>query len=222
MQSLLNQPEPESSTWSDIAPLLNVAMAELGEKDHSAIVLRFFEGKDLKQVGAALGVNENAAATRVSRAVEKLRKFFVKRGMPLSSAVIGEAISTNSVQAAPAALAKTVTVAAYAKGAAVSASTLTLIKGALKVMAWEKVRTATIIGVCALLTGSAVLTVINVTDHSIRTMPPDWVSFAGAVDAWHWSHGKITVHDDFGDGVLVSGKEYGDFQPVRQRHRELS
>ncbi len=29
-----------------------------GEKDHSAIVLRFFEGKDLKAVGTALGVSE--------------------------------------------------------------------------------------------------------------------------------------------------------------------
>src|ERR1700723_536969 len=38
MQSLLNQPESESSPWSDIAPLLNTPMAELGGKDHSAIV----------------------------------------------------------------------------------------------------------------------------------------------------------------------------------------
>ena len=33
----------------------------LAKKDHCAIVLRFFEGKDLKQVGAALGVSENTA-----------------------------------------------------------------------------------------------------------------------------------------------------------------
>jgi len=53
MQSLSNQPEPETSAWTNIAPLLDVAMAGLGEKDHSAIVLRFFEGKDLKEVAAA-------------------------------------------------------------------------------------------------------------------------------------------------------------------------
>ena len=211
MQSLLNQPEPESSPWSDIAPLLNSAMAELGGKDHSAIVLRFFEGNDLKQVGVALGVSENTAATRVSRAVDKLRRYFLKHGVVSTTAIIAGAISANSVQAAPAALAKTVTVTAYARGATAGGSTLALIKGTSKVMAWEKVRTAMVIGVCTLLTGTAVLIAINVTDHSIRTMPPDWVSFAGAVDAWHWSHGKITVHDDFGDGVLVSGKEYGDF-----------
>lgn len=67
MQSLLNQPEPDSSPWINIAPLLDIAMARLGKKDHSAIVLRFFEGKDLKQVGAVLGVSKSTAKTRVSR-----------------------------------------------------------------------------------------------------------------------------------------------------------
>ena len=138
MQSLLNQPEAESSPWSDIAPLLNSAMAELGGKDHSAIVLRFFEGKNLKQVGAALGVNENAAATRVSRAIEKLRTIFVKRGVILPAAVLTASISANSVQAAPVAMAKSVSALAMAKGAAATSSTSTLIKGTLKLMAWTK------------------------------------------------------------------------------------
>ena len=127
-------------------------MAGLGEKDHSAIVLRYFQGKDLKQVGAALGVSENAAKTRVSRALEKLRQFFVKRGITLSAAVIAGAISANSVQAAPAALAKSVTAMAMAKGATASGSTLTLIKGALKIMAWTKAKTAIVVGVAAILT----------------------------------------------------------------------
>ena len=61
MQSLLNQPEPDTSPWPGMAPLLDIAMAGLGEKDHNAIVLRFFENKDLKQVGDALGTSEDTA-----------------------------------------------------------------------------------------------------------------------------------------------------------------
>src|SRR5271169_3348181 len=57
MDTALNQAEPEESAWADIAPLLDTAMGSLGQKDHCAIVLRFFEGRDLKQVGAALGVS---------------------------------------------------------------------------------------------------------------------------------------------------------------------
>src|SRR5271168_4080260 len=41
MQSLLNEPEPDAR--NQIAPLLGGAMEQLGQKDHDAVVLRFFE-----------------------------------------------------------------------------------------------------------------------------------------------------------------------------------
>ena len=117
MQSTLNEPDAEA--WRQIAPLLDDAMGRLGEKDRNAIVLRFFENKNLREVGAALGASEDAAKMRVNRALEKLRKFFTKRGVTHSTAaIIAGAISANSVQAAPVALAKTISAVALAKGAA--------------------------------------------------------------------------------------------------------
>src|SRR5450759_4848978 len=142
MQSILNEAEPmHEETWNQIAPLLDGAMEQLGQKDHDALVLRFFEGRNFKEVGAALGASEDAAKMRVNRALEKLRKFFTKRGVSSTAAIIAGTISANSVQAAPVALAKSVTAVAIAKGAAASGSTLTLIKGALKIMAWTKAKT---------------------------------------------------------------------------------
>ena len=79
MQSLSN--ESESEAWLEIAPLLDTAVAELNEKDRAAIVLRFFQNKSLGEIGAALGASESAAKMRVNRALEKLRKFFAKRGV---------------------------------------------------------------------------------------------------------------------------------------------
>ncbi|HEX4646804.1 MAG TPA: sigma-70 family RNA polymerase sigma factor [Verrucomicrobiae bacterium] len=164
MESVLNQSEPESPAWLEIAPLLDAAMNQLGEQDHTAIVLRYFDGKDLKQVGAALGVNENTAKTRVSRATEKLRKFFIRRGITLPAAAIAGAVSVNSVQAAPIGLATSVTVAAV-KGTTVTTSTLTLIKTTLKLMAWTKLKTAIAVGAIAIFaTGTATLVV-----HSVET-----------------------------------------------------
>jgi RNA polymerase sigma factor (sigma-70 family) len=160
MQSMLNQPEPESDPWGEIAPLLNVALAGLSDKHHSAVVLRYLEGKDWKQVGAELNVDERTAQTRGRRGVETLRKFFVKRGIILTSAVITAAISAHALQAAPVTLSKTTTAAALAKGAAASASTLTLIKGALKLMAWSKTKSIIIVGVGILLLGGGVTTVM--------------------------------------------------------------
>jgi RNA polymerase sigma factor (sigma-70 family) len=160
MQSLLN--EPESNVWPQIAPLLDAAMAGLGEKDRNAVVLRFFENKSLGEVGRALGASEDAAKMRVNRALEKLRKFFSKRGVTLSGAIIAGAVSANSVHAAPVGLAITVTATA-AKGSAAAASTLTLVKGALKLMAWTKMKTAAVTGAVVLLTaGTGVVAVKTV------------------------------------------------------------
>ena len=232
----MNRNRSFSTPWPKIAPLLDSAMAGLRDKDHSAIVLRFFERKDLKQVGAALGISENAAQKRVNYALEKLRKFFEKRGVASTTALIAGAIFANSVQAAPAMLAQTASAVAVVKGATASASTLTLIKAALKIMAWTKTKTAVVIGgVCLLVAGIALISVSHRADQPFRNMPADWSVLAGnplmyglqvrrpdlesppgsapdgASNQWHWGNGKITIHDDFGDSLLLSGKEYGDF-----------
>ncbi len=165
MQNVLN--ENESDVWPQIAPLLDAAMAGLSETERQAIVLRFFDGKSMKEVGAALGASEDAAKMRLNRAVEKLRGFFTKRGVALSSVAMTGAISANSVQAAPAALANSATTIAIAKGAAASTSTLTLIKGALKIMAWSKVKTAAVATVAVMLTAGTTTLVIK-TIHVSR------------------------------------------------------
>src|ERR1039458_136157 len=110
MQSTLNEPEPDH--WEQIGPLLEQAMAGLSEADRNAIVLRYFENKPLKEVGAALGASDDAAKMRINRALEKLRVYFLKRGVTLSEAALGAAISAHSIQAAPAGLSVAVIAAA--------------------------------------------------------------------------------------------------------------
>jgi RNA polymerase sigma factor (sigma-70 family) len=144
MQSTLNQPEPDH--WEQVGPLLEQAMSGLSEADRNAIVLRYFENKPLKEIGAALGATDDAAKMRINRALEKLRAFFLKRGVTLSAAALGAAISTHSIQAAPSGL-STAVVAAACQGSALTASTLTLAKGTLKLMAWTKLNVA--VGVAA-------------------------------------------------------------------------
>jgi RNA polymerase sigma factor (sigma-70 family) len=159
MQSILN--EAESNAWMQIAPLLDTAMAQLGEKDHNAVVLRFFEGRNFKDVSAALGMSEDAAKMRVNRALERLRKFFTKRGVTLSGTAIAGAVSANSVQAAPVGLAATV--AAAAKGTTISATITTLVKGTMKMMTWMKLKFAAGVGVAALLAGGVATVAISQT-----------------------------------------------------------
>jgi uncharacterized protein (TIGR03435 family) len=184
MQSLLNQSEPDLPAWTSIAPLLDSALAELREKDHSAIVLRFFEGRNLKEVGAALGVSENAANKRVNRALEKLRRYFSNCGVNSTTAIIAGTISAHSVQAAPMALAKSITAMAMTKGVTASGSTLTLIKGALKIMAWTKLKVATVVGVAALVgVGTATVTVHAVSHYRAQAREAAaWAAIGQLVD----------------------------------------
>lgn len=152
MQSTLNEESASDATWNQIAPLLDEAVAHLGKKDREAVVLRFFKEKNLRDVAAALNVTEAAAQSRVHRALEKLHRYFSKRGVSSTTAIIAGQMSSRSLQAAPVGLAKAVSAVALTKGVAVSTSTLTLIKGALKLMAWTQAKTVVVIGVGVLLT----------------------------------------------------------------------
>jgi RNA polymerase sigma factor (sigma-70 family) len=149
MQSALDG--DESVTWPQIAPFLDAAIAGLNETDQRAVMLRFLYGKSMKEVGAVLGASESAARLRIHRAMERLRHFFYKRGIVSTTQIIAGAISANAVQIAPVGLAKAATALALAQAPAAAVSTLTLIKGALKTMAWTKAKSVIVTGTIVLL-----------------------------------------------------------------------
>jgi len=109
-----NDQSDADAVWQQIAPVLDDAMNRLGTRDRDAIVLRFFERRDLRVVGAALGVSEDGAQKRVSRALEKLRGYFARRGITLSAATLATLRSSQAISTAPAALAASGTGSALA------------------------------------------------------------------------------------------------------------
>ncbi len=114
----------ESNTsWEQIAPHLDAALGELDEPDRDALFFRYFKNYDLRTVGSALGISNDAVQKRVSRAVERLRDFLAKRGVTVGAGGLAIVISANAVQAAPVGLGVTITAATIAE-TAVSASTL--------------------------------------------------------------------------------------------------
>ena len=179
-QEALMQTPPsgyDDDPWPHLAPLLDDAMARLSATDRHAVVLRYFDGRSLKEVGAALGGSEDAAKMRVNRAVEKLRKFFARRGVTLTAAATAGAVSAHSVQAAPPTLAKTIAAVALAKGVATGSSTLALLKGTLKFMAWTNAKPAAAVAAAAILLIGATA----VVDHEMTAEP----AYGGkTVTAW--------------------------------------
>ena len=120
----MNNMNATVNDWTQIEPLLDNAMAALDETDRSAVLLRYFENKSLREVGEALGASEDAAQKRVSRAVERLREFFSKRNVTIGVGGLAVLVSANSVQAAPVGLAAAISAAAMLAGTAVHTSTL--------------------------------------------------------------------------------------------------
>ncbi len=111
-----------------VRPILDEAINEFGAEDRTAILLRFFEQHDFRSVGAALGSSENAAQKRVARALEELRSLLEHRGVSLSAAVLGTALASEAVSAAPVGLAVAISSGALTAAAAGSGTTFTLLK----------------------------------------------------------------------------------------------
>jgi RNA polymerase sigma factor (sigma-70 family) len=123
MSDTLHESAPEPG-WEKLQPLLDDVMHELPESDREALLLRYFENQPFAQVGAKLGLNENAARMRVERALEKLRAALARRGVA-TAATLASVISANAVQIAPAGLAATLTSASLISA---GTGTFTLIK----------------------------------------------------------------------------------------------
>jgi hypothetical protein len=122
-------PMEEDADWTHIEPLLDEAMHALEETDRTAVLLRYFENKSLREVGQTLGTNEDAARKRVSRAVERLREFFAKRGVTVGASGLVIVISANAVQAAPVGLAIAISATAALAGTTIATTaTATAIK----------------------------------------------------------------------------------------------
>src|SRR3954471_15988091 len=109
-----------ASDWSGIEPLLDEAVESLPETDRAAILLRFFENKSLREVGASLGTTDDAAQKRITRAVESLRTFFVRRGVVVTATGLATDISAHAIEAGPAGLAASITSNAFAPTVAVA------------------------------------------------------------------------------------------------------
>jgi RNA polymerase sigma factor (sigma-70 family) len=121
------QDHPEASAAA-IAQLLDDAINELADSDRAAILLRFFEQRDFRSVGEALGSNEDAARMRVTRALEKLRSILKARGVTTSAAALGVVLAVDAVHAAPVGLVSTISTAAVVAKTTVATASASAIK----------------------------------------------------------------------------------------------
>jgi len=111
-----------SHDWARIRPGLDAALSQLGQTDRDAVLLRFFEQRSLKDIGAALGMEEDTARKRVSRALEKLRMQLASQGVTTTDEALSGALTTHGVQAAPAGIIAGIVATSVATASAAAAT----------------------------------------------------------------------------------------------------
>ncbi|MDB6079730.1 MAG: hypothetical protein JWO82_3477 [Akkermansiaceae bacterium] len=102
--------EPE---WAQLAPVIDELVDRLSARDREIVLLRFYRNLSHVAVGEMLGLSEEAARKRSSRAVEKLRTLLARRGIATSAAALGMLLPAHAAELAPPFLATSVCQAAH-------------------------------------------------------------------------------------------------------------
>jgi RNA polymerase sigma factor (sigma-70 family) len=146
MAPTITMPADPAPAWECIAPELDAALARLSDADRSAIVLRFMNDRPHRDIAVALSISEDAARQRVTRAVVRLRRLLLRRGVNLAGDALAAALPLSASRA-PLELAHTVATAAGTKSVI---STSAIVNGALRLMRVARAKIAAVAAVAFL------------------------------------------------------------------------
>jgi RNA polymerase sigma-70 factor (ECF subfamily) len=148
----------------DTLALVHEAVALLPARERAAVVLCYLEGRSNPDAARELGWPVGSVKTRLTRAREKLRRWLLRKGVPLTPALLAPpAVELPPLDSLPGAA------CAFARGQVVpglSPSVLTLTRGVLRTMWLTRVRTVAglLLAVCLLGAG--------VSAYAFRPLPP--------------------------------------------------
>lgn len=128
------QEQDQEALWARIDADMNLALDNLSPPDRELVLLRFLMGLSVREVGDAMRISEGAAQMRLSRAVQRLRDWFVKQGVVLSVATLvtileekaSEATSVAGADFSP--TSSNTTALALAKGTLIQMRNILLVK----------------------------------------------------------------------------------------------
>jgi hypothetical protein len=147
---------------------LETFVGKLARADRHAVLLRFYERKTFPEVGIAMGISEEAARKRVSRAVGRLSRMFARQGVAVPTTALAGLLIDHVTPPASAAFlatgagATTTTASTILKASSATSASgpMALAKGASMMMTLAKIKMAALAAVLFLLLAGAGITVV--------------------------------------------------------------
>lgn len=195
----MNGMNETSTDWKEIEPLLDEGMHSLDESDRAAVLLRYFENKSLREVGQFFGASEDAAQKRVSRAVDRLREFFIKRGLTIGASSLVMVLSANAAQAAPVGLGAAIATA-VTLGNTIAATATTTTTTAIAMTTLQKTLAATVV---ILLCGTGAVLVSSKVTKDPASSENITVNLDNYVGQFETTDRKIEIKRQ-GNGIAVN------------------
>jgi RNA polymerase sigma factor (sigma-70 family) len=138
MAALKSPENSKPSEWNLMEPVLDEAMSRLSGSDRTILLLRYWQDHTTIELAATLGITDDTARKRLSRATDRLRKLLTREGASVSAATLGPLLSANVLTPAPAHL--TAKVLSGATGNALATGSAATAKGTGILMATLKAK----------------------------------------------------------------------------------
>jgi RNA polymerase sigma factor (sigma-70 family) len=81
--------------WAEAVPLADEALLALSSGEQACVVARVVEELSFREIGQLLRIGEDAAQKRVSRGLEKMRRFLQRRGVKIGVVAIPAILGAN-------------------------------------------------------------------------------------------------------------------------------
>ena len=104
-----DHPQGPDPAWEQVQVRLNEALAALDTTNRALVIDHYLGGQRQAAVAARLGISEDAARKRIAYALQKLRSWFARRGVPLSVGALASGLMAEAVALEPARVARLTT-----------------------------------------------------------------------------------------------------------------